>query len=341
VNTEATPRRQPANAPVLQGTEENRSGRNHAGRQCPICAGPNLVRWRIGQDRLLRVTDIQFTYLLCKTCGARFQDQPPPPSEIGRYYPTVYGPYQGASKVPRKVGLLGKISRKLIHGLTRSMRKRIARTYKPASEGLVFLDYGCGSAKVLNDARDKGWHTIGVDFAETVIAQVAAGGHRAYLASEEFWGEIPDNSVSLIRMNHVIEHLYDPKAVLGRLCRKLKPGGTLHLATPHPGGLGSRLFRSHWLGLDCPRHIVMFGPRLLERCLTEAGFGQIHILSEFVTKDFARSIGYVLADWGWLKAEKVGALADQHLLATLLILPCWMATRAGLPDRYHILAQKC
>ena len=308
--------------------------------KCPVCGGVESILWRIARDRLLRVTEVEFAYLQCKACGAFFQAAPPPPGEMAHYYPEDYGPYAGQLKPAQSQGSLHKALKKLSAFESRTLNEHLEELYRPASVGLQLLDYGCGSDKFLNRARKKGWQTIGVDFAPSVLETVKASGHRAYLADEEVWQGVPDESTSVIRMNHVIEHLYAPGEVLKNLFRKLTRGGQLHIATPNPAGLGSRLFRSRWLGLDCPRHIVLFPPAVLARLLKETGFTQLEVIPEFVTKDLARSIGYYLVDAGLIKHEAVSGLMHKELLSAALALPCLVSVKLGWPDRYHIIAKK-
>lgn len=316
-------------------------GKEHSQRTCPLCGATGGAIWRIGRDRLLRITEMEFTYLQCKVCGVYFQAAPPPPTEIGQYYPTEYGPYLNTRKPAKSGGWVGKSLKKLLTPKPRALRDHLDALYQPPSAGLLLLDYGCGSDKFLNEASRKGWQTIGVDFAEKVLEKVEASGHRAYLANDQVWQEVADESISLIRMSHVIEHLYTPKEVLADLFRKLSRGGKLHIATPNPAGLGSQIFKSRWLGLDCPRHIVLFPPDVLTRMLKKTGFGKVEVLPEFVTKDFARSIGYYLTDAGLIKQEDVSGLMHNDLLSAALALPCFASATLGWPDRYHIIAQKC
>lgn len=280
----------------------------------------------------------------CRSCGVSFQSTPPTPAELEQYYPGHYGPYQKAAQTATRVGFftktLTKPFRKLLNAQENLLQRRLDSLYQPSVAGLTLLDYGCGSDEWLKTAKQKGWRTIGVDFSPDVVKQVKAAGHEAYLVSENLWREIPDESVDLIRLNHVIEHLYDPLEVLQNLFQKLKPRGQLHLATPNPSGLSSRLFRSRWLGLDCPRHLVLFPPRLMERDLKKTGFARAELWPQSVTKDFARSLGFVLTDLGWMDHADIYSLMDQPLLAATLAVPCHVAAKIGWCDRYHVIAQK-
>jgi Methyltransferase domain len=70
----------------------------------------------------------------------------------------------------------------------------------------------------------------------------------------------------------VIEHLHDPAGDLRRIYGLLRPGGLMWIATPNLEALGLRRFGRDWLGLDPPRHLVLFTRASLERLLRETGF---------------------------------------------------------------------
>jgi hypothetical protein len=70
----------------------------------------------------------------------------------------------------------------------------------------------------------------------------------------------------------VIEHIADPIRSLEICHRLLRPGGVLSLTTPNLASLGHSLFGRDWIGLDAPRHLVLFTPDSLARCLGRIGF---------------------------------------------------------------------
>jgi SAM-dependent methyltransferase len=71
----------------------------------------------------------------------------------------------------------------------------------------------------------------------------------------------------LVTLVHVVEHLPDPRATLEAAVRLLRPGGTLVLVTPNFGSLDSRLHRDDWFPLDPPRHLFLFSPASIRRCV--------------------------------------------------------------------------
>jgi hypothetical protein len=86
--------------------------------------------------------------------------------------------------------------------------------------------------------------------------------------------------------------------------------------------------------------LVLFPPHLMGCCLEKIGFARVELWPQAVTKDFARSLGFVLTDLGWMDHAKIYSLMDQPLLVATLALPCFVTAKIGWCDRYHVIAQK-
>jgi SAM-dependent methyltransferase len=187
--------------------------------------------------------------------------------------------------------------------------------------------------------RERGWTTVGADFAEDVLAAVRASGHHAFLAGEELERNVPERSVSCVRMNHVIEHLYHPREVVSGIRRKMRPGARIHISTPNPGSVGSRLFGRRWHALDCPRHVVLYRPGVLRRLLAELGYRDISVVHEVGPKDLTRSWGIVLYERGLIEHEQIAAMARDPMRSGLLLPVASLGALVSAADRYHVFAR--
>jgi 2-polyprenyl-3-methyl-5-hydroxy-6-metoxy-1,4-benzoquinol methylase len=76
----------------------------------------------------------------------------------------------------------------------------------------------------------------------------------------------------VVSMNHVIEHVPDPIALLQECKRVLKPGGRLVVATPNIQSYGHQVFKQFWYHLDPPRHLHLFTSQTLLNSVQRAGF---------------------------------------------------------------------
>ena len=70
------------------------------------------------------------------------------------------------------------------------------------------------------------------------------------------------SSFDLAILNHTIEHVDDPAAVLSRVRELLRPGGRVVITTDNTDSFDARLFRrSYWGGYHFPRHWSLFNAR--------------------------------------------------------------------------------
>ncbi len=331
--------------------------------RCPLCGASESRAWVEGFDRLHRVDARRFTYRRCASCSVVFLSPRPTVAAIGRYYPDDYAPYAPAATAtasesaavdpkrswPRGGALARSVGLPAARALNRLLRlvlrdgveRKLRRFVRPWRPGLRFLDFGCGSEKWCDHARKLGYASAtGVDFSPRVVERVRAAGHDAWRNDDVLWDRIAPGSIDFIRLNHVLEHLHEPRRVLARLVERLAPDGRLHVALPNPASLSARWFKERWFSLDCPRHVVLLPPARARALVAELGLRRIRVLHETVTKDIARSIGYGCIDRGELPAGQVEALMHDELLAELAWLPARIAALLGRSDRFHLLAQR-
>lgn len=332
----------PAAAPVTIATERVTA--------CPVCASRAGKPWLAGaRDQQQPAAAERYGFRDCSGCGALYLDPRPVPAELDKVYFSGYEPYQVELRTPvppprpslatRLLAPLGLAIGVLVDRIARDpLPGALAATYAPERPGDVLVDYGCGAPTFLDGARERGWRTVGVDFDERVLATVREHGHRAALVGGQFDRDVADGSVGCIRMNHVVEHLYEPRDVLAQLLRKLRPGGRLHVATPNPAAASARLFGRRWYGLETPRHAVLWRPAVLRDLLLDVGFASVEVVQEPSPKDVARSWGIVLHERGRLSAEQWRALTESWPRLRLLRAPTRLAALAGAGERFHAFA---
>ncbi len=254
---------------------------------CPVCHSS-------GKNRFVDVVDLYFSVegswniRQCdnRHCGLWWLDPMPPPDAIAETYNGYFthtgagegdgmgrylehaildghlGYRSGVGPIARFVGrVLGMLppardeAARRVMWLTASMRGRL-------------LDVGCGNGAFLARMRNLGWDVQGVE-PDARAADVA----RRHHALSVFHGtldafEEPGESYDGITLNHVVEHVPNPIALLQTSERLLKSGGRLVIATPNVLSLGERVFGSSWRGLEVPRHLCLFSPKSLAHLLT-------------------------------------------------------------------------
>lgn len=130
----------------------------------------------------------------------------------------------------------------------------------------------------------------------------AAGGKPHTISGEmEDLSAIPDRSVSLAVMIHVLDHLLDPLATLRSIQAKLKPGGLLLIVTHNEKSLLRRAMSTRWPPF-CLQHPEIYNPDSISRLVKEAGFSKVnvarsanHFPLDFMVRQAAYGIGLSLA----------------------------------------------
>jgi len=165
------------------------------------------------------------------------------------------------------------------------------------------LDVGCGNGVFLHRMHKLGWSATGLDFDASAIENAKAryGSELTVLHTDLPNAHFPDNSFDAVTMNHVIEHVLDPVALLAETRRILKAGGRLAVATPNIGSFGHKKFRDDWRGLETPRHLQVFSLKALEQCARKASFSFVKVNSSAANADII--IG---ASFGLLEAREKG-----------------------------------
>jgi SAM-dependent methyltransferase len=147
-----------------------------------------------------------------------------------------------------------------------------------ARPGGRLLDIGCGVGDFLADMTHLGWDAEGVETDSQVIQVCRQRGLRVREGPLEHQ-HYPDDSFDAITAKHVIEHVHDPVAMLRECARILKPGGRVMMLTPNLRSLGHRVFGASWIGLDAPRHLVLFSAGSLRDAATTAGLDVVRLWS--------------------------------------------------------------
>lgn len=244
----------------------------------------------------------------CSRCGLLWLHPRPVPDDIGLAYATYYTHGEGASGgqvfsrffagplASLRSGLLRKWSemresafRRHVGRATPSGRPEpwlaglLARVplFRDvvtldfadlgASAGGRLLDVGCGNGDLMVRMRDLGWRVTGVE-PDPGAARVARerNGLEVHVGQLED-ARLPAGTFDAVVLSHVVEHVYDPVALLRECARVLAPGGTVMIITPNVRSLGHRLLGRSWRGLEPPRHLHIFDPETLASCAARAG----------------------------------------------------------------------
>lgn len=145
------------------------------------------------------------------------------------------------------------------------------------------LDVGCG-AQPFRHLLPVGCRYRGIDSA-------AAPTDFGYQIPDTTYFEgsrwpVDDNSIDYLLSTETLEHVFESAAFLAEAYRCLKPGGGIVLTVP---------FSARWHYI--PHDYWRFTPSALQKLLTHAGFGEIHVYARgnSVTVAVYKLLGLILA----------------------------------------------
>lgn len=142
------------------------------------------------------------------------------------------------------------------------------------------LDLGCGNGGLTASLAESGFDIVGCDRDASGIA-LAKETHPGVEFQQIGFEEVPDNiqgPFDAVISTEVIEHLYDPAALLRCAKRMLAPNGLLLITTPHYGFakqlavVFGGLWEEHHQVSRVGGHIKLFSPKGMRQLLQEQGF---------------------------------------------------------------------
>ena len=120
------------------------------------------------------------------------------------------------------------------------------------------LEIGSGFGFLLQTFRMDGWKVTGVEPDRNLARYSKAKQGIETISCVLETANIPNESVDVVIMLHVIEHVPDPVGTLREIYRVLKPGGHLILETPRYDTLMFKLLGRRERSLSCDGHIYFF-----------------------------------------------------------------------------------
>jgi 2-polyprenyl-3-methyl-5-hydroxy-6-metoxy-1,4-benzoquinol methylase len=208
---------------------------------------------------------------------------------------------------------LGPLVVPMIPGLARRQRQwaRLSRPHR----GATLLDVGAGSGGAVAHFRRLGWNATGIDVDPAAAEAARAAGIP--VTCGEITSLAGADRFDAVTLNHSIEHLHEPTAALRGALRLLRPGGVIEVTTPNVGSIGSRMFTRDWLGLDPPRHLILFTTHGLTHALSEAGFRSVTFHRPQRRADwYFRASEALRTDRAWTATVGLGARARIGLVAS-------------------------
>ncbi len=232
---------------------------------CPVCLSSSTRPALTGTDFLFESTSKTFTLDSCASCHCLFVNPMPGGAEIASFYPVQYwwnasnaGLLKKFEAVYRRIALHDHVS--FVTGAAGNRR------------GLELLDVGCGSGTLIGLLKRRGFRPMGVDFSAEAAAVAEKENGVRVVTGSLIDAAFPAQSFDVVTLFHVMEHVTNPREVLGEVARILRPGGVAILQVPNIDSWQFRMFGAKWYGLDIPRHLIDYPAGAMLRLLRDTGF---------------------------------------------------------------------
>ena len=228
---------------------------------CPVCGAAEKSLFQQCKDHF--VSGETFSISRCDACGFCYTDPRPIPEYSIKYYES--DKYVSHSKTAEGfTNYLFHRARKI----TMASKRRLVTRHSSTNS---ILDYGCGTGDFLAGMKAVGWKTLGIE-PSPLARNHAIEKYSLEVYEESALENIPDGSLGVITLWHVLEHIYPLKDRISTFHKKLTSDGTLIVAVPNMKSYDARLYGKYWAAYDVPRHIYHFTPDTMDRLMAGAGF---------------------------------------------------------------------
>jgi 2-polyprenyl-3-methyl-5-hydroxy-6-metoxy-1,4-benzoquinol methylase len=216
---------------------------------CPICDKTAFSHFLDCKD--YTVSQKTFSIVKCNNCGFHFTNPIPKIEDIGNYYKSEsYVSHSSTNK-----GLINKIYQ-LVR--KRTIKQKV-NLLNQLSKGKNHLDIGAGTGHFINATTQAGFNSLGLEPDEDART-LALKLHKVNIKPLEHLFDLKENSIDVITMWHVLEHVYNLKRDLKQITSVLKDDGVMVVAVPNMSSYDAKKYKQFWAAYDLPIHLYHFQP---------------------------------------------------------------------------------
>jgi len=141
------------------------------------------------------------------------------------------------------------------------------------------LDVGAGVGTLLFVAARRGFVVQGVEVSEWASAFAREEKGLDVLTGTLEDARLETETFDVVVINHVLEHVVNPRTLLVEVHRILKNDGLLVIGVPNIGSIMACLRGSKWKSLRPEEHIWQFSPVTIKWLAKETGFTELYFES--------------------------------------------------------------
>lgn len=157
-------------------------------------------------------------------------------------------------------------------------KKVLAKAQKINPKSNSILDFGSGKGQFLAVAKEMAWKGLGIETAQQ-RADFAKEKYGVKVLTELYTGgKIGGGNFDLITLNHVLEHLPEPIALVRILLNEnLAPEGLTYIEVPRADSWQAKIAGNNWIHWDIPRHLTHWSEASLEAQFSKFGFEKVAV----------------------------------------------------------------
>jgi len=229
-------------------------------KSCPVCYSLLFRHVLVCKD--YTVSGQEFQIVHCESCGFKFTNPRPSPTEIGIYYQSEeYISHSNTNK-----GVVNK-AYQTVRNYTLKDKLRLINSLNTEK---TLLDIGCGTGMFLKKCREAGWQVKGTE-PDNRTRQVAVSNSQADI-QPDFLEAFSDQQFDIITMWHVLEHVHQLDDTVKKLYTNTKTNGKLIIAVPNADSYDAQKYQEYWAAYDVPRHLYHFNQKTLKQLIEKFGF---------------------------------------------------------------------
>ncbi len=229
--------------------------------KCVVCGSTSHHPFLELKDHM--ITQELFTIVECENCGFHFTNPIPSIDKIGHYYQSE----EYISHSSSRKGLINWLYNVVRN---RTLQQKVS-WINNAVHGKRLLDVGSGTGHFLRVAQKKGFEGYGIEPDDEARRFAHKVNHVRSCDQAELYS-LENNSVDVITMWHVLEHIYDLRKDLARMREILSPGGKMFVAVPNMNAYDARYYEKFWAAYDVPRHLYHFRQQDIAKLFLDMGF---------------------------------------------------------------------
>ncbi len=138
----------------------------------------------------------------------------------------------------------------------------------------TLLDVGAGVGLFVDEARKAGFDAIGLEPSKSAVA-AAKKYFNIPLVNQEFNQKLVKGLFDVVVINHVLEHMKNPKEITGGVSNVVKKNGILVIGLPNFDSILRYIKRDRWQNLIPDQHRWHFTKQTLDRLVLPYGFKNI------------------------------------------------------------------